>query len=323
MRMFVCLLMMLVAAPAIAADWQVSRVRGEVTQQVNGAWKAVNRGDAIPNDRYLQTGENGRVGLSRGKETIELEGNTQIRIKDAGADLMTTVLQDFGAVSIEAERRNVQHFSVQTPFLAAVVKGTRFTVRSDARGATVVVNRGVVQVQDTVNKLVVDVRPGQEASVTRQAPLLVEGAGAVSVFSFEGVQVINGTTTAVEDAAPNASANANAGGKASRGAVSNAGGNGNGVGQAVSAAVSNAGGNGNGVGQSVSNAGGNGKSNAGGNGNGNAGGNGNGNSGKNDIGSAVNDTLSSVVGTLTGDDEGKTNNAGGLGKGNAFGLGKN
>jgi hypothetical protein len=322
-RIVLFLLMFLAAAPVFADDWQVNRVRGEVTQQIGGTWRQVSRGEIIPTNRYVRTSENGRVGLIRGRETIELEANTQIRIKDAGADLMTTVLQDFGVVSIEAERRNVQHFSVQTPFLAAVVKGTRFTVRSDNSGATVEVDRGVVQVQDTVNDLVVDVRPGQDATVTKQAPLLVEGRGAVAVFSFSGKPVINGTTTEATaenvEAAAQASKSNNAGGNgngnafgltkdngnnSANGNSSNAGGNGNG-----NSGNSNAGGNGNGN-SGNSNAGGNGNgnsgnSNAGGNGNSNAGGNGNGNSADNDD-----------------DDSAKTNNAGGNGKGNANGLNK-
>lgn len=164
MRVLLGLFLLMMAAPAWAEDWQVDRVRGTVTQQISGSWQAVSRGDVIPNDRYLKTGANGRIGLSRGNETIELQGDTQIRIEDAGAERMTTVLQDLGTVSIEAERRNVQHFSVQTPFMAAVVKGTRFTVRSDPSGTSVQVDRGVVQVQDTINDLVADVRPGQEAT---------------------------------------------------------------------------------------------------------------------------------------------------------------
>ncbi|MEO9298745.1 FecR family protein [Devosia alba] len=286
MRLVLSLLMLFIAAPIVADEWEVSRVRGEVNQQVSGKWQAIARGDVIADDRLLRTGSDGRIGLSRGAETIELQGDTQIRIKDAGDDLMTSVLQDFGAVSIDVERRNVQHFSVQTPFLAAVVKGTRFTVRSDQRGASVDVSRGVVQVQDTINDLVSDIRPGQEATVTTETPLLVDGMGTKSVWSFEGVSVINGTTTETtlsnngRGNGNSGSSNAGGNGKGNSGS-SNAGGNGKG-----NSASSNAGGNGNGNSVS-SNAGGNGNgnsvsSNAGGNGNGNsassnAGGNGNGN----------------------------------------------
>ena len=214
MRICVFWFMLVLASPAFADDWMVSRVRGDVTQQVGAVWQTVQRGDVIADNRYLRTGADGRIGLARGAETIELQANTQIRIEDAGPERMTSVLQDFGVVTIEAERRNVQHFSVQTPFLAAVVKGTRFTVLSDQSAASVQVNRGIVQVQDTLNDLVVDVRPGQEATVSTEAPLLVEGAGAIVVYSFEGVPVVNGTTQEVEGAtsSPGKSASSNAGG---------------------------------------------------------------------------------------------------------------
>ena len=340
MKLVLCLLMLFVTAPVLAAEWRVDRVRGDVTQMVSGQWQTLSRGDLVEDDRLLRTADNGRVGLSRGAETIELQGDTQIRIVDAGPQMMTTVMQDFGTVSIEAERRNVQHFSVQTPFLAAVVKGTRFTVRSDASGASVDVDRGVVQVQDTVNDLVVDVRPGQEATVTSAAPLLVEGAGAVSVYSFTGTPVVNGTTVErsnSSNAGGNGQGNAfglskltdSKAAKASSGAAgdssngksssSNAGGNGNSGSSNAggSGGAGNASGNGN-----SSNAGGNGNSssgNAGGNGNsgsGNAGGNGNGNSGSSNAGGNGNGNSGSS------DAEASGNNAGGNGKGNANGLNK-
>jgi len=304
MKLVLSLLMLIVAAPALAVEWQVDRLRGEVTQMLGGSWQKVSRGDMIDDDRLLRTASNGRVGLSRGAEAIELEGDTQIRIVDAGPDMMTTVLQDFGTVSIEAERRNVQHFSVQTPFLAAVVKGTRFTVRTDANGSGVDVDQGVVQVQDTVNDLVVDVRPGQEATVSRQAPLLVEGPGAVAVYSFDGVPVINGTTTETArsgNARGNGKGNAldlaeNTDASGRKGNAGNGADNSNGK-----SSASNTGGNGNGNGNSAS-------SNAGVNGKGN----GNSASSTADAEGDADDTETRT----------RTNNAGGNGKGNAFGLGK-
>ena len=210
MKIALIVLALVFAAPAFAEDWLVTRVRGEVSQEVGTAWQAVQRGDVIANERHIKTGANGRVGLARGAETIELQGNTQIRIQDAGADRMTSVLQDFGTVSIEAERRNVQHFSVQTRFLAAVVKGTSFTVTVDQSGASVAVDRGVVQVQDTLNDLVVDVRPGQAATVSPEAPLFVKGAGPIAVYNFRGVAVVNGTADEI-GTGPSRSGASNAG----------------------------------------------------------------------------------------------------------------
>ncbi|MCS6758207.1 MAG: hypothetical protein MO852_03200 [Candidatus Devosia euplotis] len=102
-------------------------------------------------------------------------------------------------------------FQSRPGFFAAVVEGARFTVHSDAGGATVEVECGVVQVQDAVHDLVVNVRPGQAATVTEQAPLLVEGLGAVAVFSFEGVPVLNGTATEASAGGAHASGNSASG----------------------------------------------------------------------------------------------------------------
>ncbi|WP_224705458.1 FecR family protein [Devosia aquimaris] len=282
--------------PAAAADWTIERLRGSVVQQVNGSWRPVARGDVIPSNRIIRTGADGRAELRRNAETIALSADTQIRLGDAGDALMTTVYQDFGVVAVEAERRNVQHFSVQTPYLAAVVKGTRFVVRADERGATVDVQRGVVQVQDKENSLVTDIRPGQEATVGQDEPLSVSGSGNVAVYRFSGEPVIPGTTedlpVADESTSVASPGRSNGAGKSENSAAADftveksnngngrgsSGDNGNSVNASANA---NAGGNAVSVSVSPGNSG---NSNAGGNGNGNSGGNGNGNSGNSNAG---------------------------------------
>jgi hypothetical protein len=188
-----------------------------------------------------------------------------VEVRDAAGQKMTSVLQFHGSVTIEAERRNVQHFSVQTPVLAAVVKGTQFTVTYRNGQARVDVDRGVVQVQDNAHNMVVDVTPGQAAQASQMAPVDVSGPGSDQVVyliesnvvpAVAREAVLRGDVAAADalDAVrngtiPNANANARA----------NAGGQGNAV--SVNARASNNGngnsGNGNGNGPPAqSNAGG-------------------------------------------------------------------
>jgi hypothetical protein len=87
-------------------------------------------------------------------------------------------MQAYGTVTVEAERLQIQHFSVQTPFLAAIVKGTRFTVHSDDVESSVDVARGLVQVQDYVHGVATDITPGQSAVVSDEVVLAVSGHGA-------------------------------------------------------------------------------------------------------------------------------------------------
>ena len=285
------------AATVAGDEWVVDRLRGQVLVKTNGVWQELARGDVVSDDSPIKSLEGTRVTFARGVERIELSGATEIRIFDREGELMTTVMQAYGTVTVEAERRNIQHFSIQTPYLAAIVKGTRFTVISDETQSNVAVSRGLVQVQDYEHDRATDISPGQTATVGQDIALEVTGSGPLApTVTLDGVLVAavadgqdvsdeatsqgNGKATGGN----NGNGNVNGNGKSSN---SNAGGNGNGNGGdsgnsdngSGNPGNSNAGGNGNGNGGNESDNSGNG--NAGGNGNGNSGenGNGNGNSG--------------------------------------------
>ena len=81
----------------------------------------------------IRTGRNGRVLLVRGEETILISPNSVIGLPTEKKDgLATTILQQAGSILLEVEKRNVKHFEVETPYLAAVVKGTQFRVSVNA-----------------------------------------------------------------------------------------------------------------------------------------------------------------------------------------------
>ena len=167
-----------------ADDWLAGKLRGPVVQLVDGEWQPLKRGMVVPDDRVVRTMSAGYVTFTRGGETLDLGPNTQIQIFDkAGKKPFTTVKQYFGSVSVEAEVRNVQHFAVDTPFLAAVVKGTRFTVVSGKTNSTVNVRRGHVAVEDLKNKSHVLLSVGQSATVdgAKTNSIVVEGSGKLPV----------------------------------------------------------------------------------------------------------------------------------------------
>ncbi len=281
-RLLLQLAMFIALVVPAHADWVVSRVRGDAQQMVDGQWVPLVRGAVVVDGQSVRTGENGHVDLVRDAELIELDPETEILLHE-GAGKLTSLVQSSGVVTADVERRNVQHFSIQTPFLAAVVKGTRFRVVVADGSAQVNVDRGTVQVQDTINDLVVDIVRGQEAQVSNSAPLEVSGPGRVAVFTFDGEHVVNGTKDVPADAngRPANSAAANAGGSGNGNANGPSNGNGGGNGNGNSGQGNgNGGGNGNGNGgQGNGNSGGTGNGNSG-QGNGNGGGNGNGNSGQ-------------------------------------------
>lgn len=169
-----------------AEEWVASKMRGAVFMYENAEWQQIFRGHRVDSSNAIQTAPGARVVFTRGKESIDVRGDTRIRIKDRVGALNTVIEQDFGEINVDVEKKNVQHFAVKAPLLTAVVKGTRFTVRSDRSGAAaeVIVRRGRVEVQDNQLKVKVDVKSGQRAG--RQAGVSavieVKGRGKVEPF---------------------------------------------------------------------------------------------------------------------------------------------
>lgn len=182
-------------AIAMADDWTVVRLRGAVQQQVDGEWQSLKRGSVVSDERLVATRSNGYATLVRGNEAIELQPNTQIAIYDKGGRKpFTTVLQYAGQLTVEAEVRNVQHFAVRTAYLAAVVKGTRFTVTAKKSGGSVQVLRGQVSVEDKLNQETVMVLAGQTAKVTKGRDLSVSGKPSAATKTSAGKPSATGST---------------------------------------------------------------------------------------------------------------------------------
>jgi hypothetical protein len=179
-------------ASALADDWLVTKLRGEALQLVGNDWTPLDRGDVVPDDRIIRTLGGTRAILQRGEETIEVSANTQIRIIDKpGSKRFTTVQQFFGIVAIEAEVQNVQHFAVQTPYLAAVVKGTHFEVKTTSKQSVVKVQRGRVAVEDLHTGAHTLIVAGQSATVGKNGSFSVGGSGPRPAILNAAGQVIS------------------------------------------------------------------------------------------------------------------------------------
>lgn len=177
-RRFAILAMALIlTGPALGADWVVMRLRGEAQMLLEASWVPLRRGDVVANDRLIRTLFDGHAELQRDREVVTLGSATQIRIQQEAGTGYTTVLQDFGRVEVDAEARLVKHFEVQTPYLAAVVRGTHFIVTSDDEGASVAVDRGAVAVQSVASERSTTIGVGQTATVRRKADLAITGPG--------------------------------------------------------------------------------------------------------------------------------------------------
>ncbi|MGX1324442.1 hypothetical protein AB7M17_007895 [Bradyrhizobium sp. USDA 377] len=157
------------ASGAFAADedvWSVSKATGEVWVATDGAQQvSLNQEETLKPGNTIRTGRNGRVLLVRGEETILISPNSVVGLPAEKKDgLSTTIIQQAGSILLEVEKRNVKHFEVETPYLAAVVKGTQFSVTVGAGSTKVGVLRGQVEVSDFKTGQIAQVMPGQSAT---------------------------------------------------------------------------------------------------------------------------------------------------------------
>jgi hypothetical protein len=141
---------------------------------------SLSQQDVLKPGDTIRTGRNGRVLLVRGAETILVSPNSAIGLPTENKDgLSTTIVQQAGSILLEVEKRNVKHFEVETPYLAAVVKGTQFRVSVNAASTSIEVIRGQVEVADFRSGQVAQVMPGQFATASAHGKpgLSLSGSG--------------------------------------------------------------------------------------------------------------------------------------------------
>lgn len=127
----------------------------------------------------------GSAQFLRDHETIDVAPNTQIQIVDRKGQRYATVRQYFETIRVEANRENVKHSEVRTPYLAAVVRGAIFAVTTTAKSSAVAVSRGEVGVSSG-NGAHSDVAVGQTATVAQDHGVSIGQASAAASSSRPG-----------------------------------------------------------------------------------------------------------------------------------------
>jgi hypothetical protein len=203
------------ASAAFAADggdWTVHKSSGEVWLAGSGVQQAsLKQEDVLKPGDTIRTGRTGRVLLKRGDELILVSPNSVVGVPAQKKEgLSTTIKQQAGSILLDVEKRNVKHFEVETPYLAAVVKGTQFRVTVNAGKTTVDVVRGQVEVADFKSGQIAQVMAGQHATAfaNGKSGLSLGGTGTFSPIehgkprasSIERVPVPRGGLTAIRHA---------------------------------------------------------------------------------------------------------------------------
>ena len=165
------------AAAADQPAWTVTQVSGEV-RHADGASpsRPATVGLTLAPGHKIETGAEGRAVLERGGDSITLSAASEVQVPEPRPNA-PTVVQRLGTALFSVMKRTESTFNVETPFLAAVVKGTTFTVTVNREGAAVHVTQGAVEVASRFSGQTELVRPGMTATVPAapSAPMRVIG----------------------------------------------------------------------------------------------------------------------------------------------------
>ena len=170
----------LVASPAGAAGnspdkWIVTQLSGDARVVHPGAQPASLKVNNLltPGDTLL-TGPNGRATLVHGADYIVLAPRSELRLPTAPQPTgFTRVVQTLGTLLFKVKHTGIPHFTVDTPMLAAVVKGTTFTVVVDGDRSAVQVIEGKVEVTALDGGMNRMVEGGRTIFVNRNNPRML------------------------------------------------------------------------------------------------------------------------------------------------------
>ncbi len=156
-----------IPAWAASPSWTVSERSGPVTILQGGVSRIAIQDSELRSGDVVTTGQSGRAILVRGEEFMVIAPNSRLRIADpAASGGLVQVFEEAGNVIYRIKRMTMKHFAVKTPYLAAVVKGTTFSVSVGPDGASVQVIEGAVEVTTPDGGARDLIKPGMVAAIS-------------------------------------------------------------------------------------------------------------------------------------------------------------
>jgi hypothetical protein len=159
--------------------WLVQRTTGSaVYQSAQLRMTPLRKGVILNRGATVRTGMNGKVMLVRDAESVFIGPHSLASIAaHPTPGMRTTVLLQKGKLDLSVNTKVRPHFSVETPYLVAIVKGTKFQVTSFPSRSEVIVREGRVRVKALPSGKFADVEPGQKAIVDSSGNLKLSGKG--------------------------------------------------------------------------------------------------------------------------------------------------
>ncbi|MEP3464942.1 MAG: FecR family protein, partial [Parasphingorhabdus sp.] len=164
-------LMSSTSAMAQSGGWKLSETNGQVSVGRQGVTKTAIGGQNLRAGDVIRTGSRGRAVVTRGDQYMVVAANSHIKLANPETDgVITQVFNYLGNVLFKVDKRKAKHFGVETPYMAAVVKGTTFNVTVGAEGSTVQVTEGAVEVATLDGGAIELLQPGMIGMVSGADP---------------------------------------------------------------------------------------------------------------------------------------------------------
>jgi hypothetical protein len=162
--------------------WVVQKTSGSATYRSTSiSLSPVKKGLVFGRGTIVRTGDNGKVLLVRSEESVFIGPYTTAAIaQHPTPGMQTTVHLQRGQANLTVQKKSRAHFSVETPYLVAVVKGTKFKVAVTSSFAEVAVQEGRVQVKALKTGQYADIIAGQKAVVDKAGNLKLSGKGKLA-----------------------------------------------------------------------------------------------------------------------------------------------
>ncbi len=167
----------------------VGDVRLAIATSGEIASRPLRQGDRIDPGQTFVTGGNASAKLVRGNDLMIVQPGSVVRLPAVDTSLSTRIQQRLGRVLYQVEPRENPNFSVETPLLVAVVKGTRFEVVISSDGTQVNVAEGVVETIERASGATFDVAAGRSAAVAQgtTTPMTVIGSDGETIQALSTI----------------------------------------------------------------------------------------------------------------------------------------
>jgi FecR protein len=152
----------------------VASLEGDVHAHTNNHDVLLKVGGTLALPISLQVGADGAIELHQGLTVISAAANSRLDIPKSNdaSQTLEKVMQTQGNVYYNVAKRPTHKLNIETPFLVAVIKGTRFNVSATEKAATVSLLEGSIEIKGGTGEPI-DLQAGQMATGTRGRPVQV------------------------------------------------------------------------------------------------------------------------------------------------------